>query len=128
LQEFFGEDLTQRRRGAKDAKKGEEEGRKVFTTEMCVGEGAAFLFAFVCLLAHQKCVTLILMDEKSCVIYSGPKFSIEWYFDKNGKSAAYDYFEESTEELQDKFLVLVKRILAIKYRQDYLERKTGGKK
>jgi phage-related protein len=125
------------------------------------------------------------MDNKSCVIYIGEKFSIEWYYDKNGKSVAYDYFMESTEELQDKFFVLVKKMadlgkiyditkfrnegdgiyafkpqpdrylsfftdgkkiivtngfkkkteklpkneknLAIKYRQDYLERKSGGK-
>jgi len=51
-----------------------------------------------------------LMDEKSCIIYSGPKFSIEWYYDKNGNSAAYDYFEKSTEKMQDKFLILVKKI------------------
>jgi len=50
------------------------------------------------------------MDEKSCVIYSGPKFSIEWYYTKDGKSAAFDFFAESTEGLQDKFLVLVKRM------------------
>ena len=126
------------------------------------------------------------MDDKSCIIYSGEKFTLEWYYDKNGKSVAYDYFMESTEDLQDKFLVLIKKIgefgkiyditkfrnegdgiyafkpqpdrylsfftdgrkiiitngfrkkteklpknekeLAIKYRQDYLERKTGGKK
>jgi phage-related protein len=111
---------------------------------------------------------------------------LEWYYDKNGKSVAYDYFMESPDELQDKFLILVKRMgdfgiifdkakfrnegdgiyefkpqpdrylsfftdskkiivtngfkkkteklpenekeLAIKYRQDYFERKTGGKK
>jgi len=126
------------------------------------------------------------MDEKSCVIYSGEKFTLEWYYDKNGKSVAYDYFMESAEDLQDKFLVLIKKMgefgkiydktkfrnegdgifafkpqpdrylsfftdgrkiivtngfrkktvklpknekeLAMKYRQDYLERKTGGKK
>ena len=126
------------------------------------------------------------MDDKSCIIYSGEKFTLEWYYDKNGKSAAYDYFMESTEVLQDKFLVLIKKMgefgkiyditkfrnegdgiyafkpqpdrylsfftdgrkiivtngfrkktvklpknekeLAMKYRQDYLERKTGGKK
>ena len=134
----------------------------------------------------QKYDTLLIMDDKSCVIYSGEKFSLEWYFDKNGKSVAYDYFKESPEELQDKFLILVKKMgdfgkifdktkfrnegdgiyafkpqpdrylsfftddkkkivtngfvkktdklpenekkLAIKYRQDYFERKTGGKK
>jgi phage-related protein len=126
------------------------------------------------------------MDTKSCVIYSGEKFTLEWYYDKNGKSAVYEYFCKSTEELQDKFFVLVKKMgdigkifditkfrnegdgiyafkpqpdrylsfftdnkkiivtngfkkkteklpknekkLAMKYRQDYLERKTGGKK
>ena len=126
------------------------------------------------------------MDEKSCVIYSGEKFTLEWYYDKNGKSVAYDYFMESAEDLQDKFLVLIKKMgefgkiydktkfrnegdgifafkpqpdrylsfftdgrkiivtngfrkkteklpknekeLAMKYRQDYLERKTGGEK
>jgi len=125
------------------------------------------------------------MDDKSCIIYSGEKFTLEWYYDKNGKSAAYDYFMESTEVLQDKFLVLIKKMgefgkiyditkfrnegdgiyafkpqpdrylsfftdgrkiiitngfrkktdklpknekkLAMKYRQDYLERKNGGK-
>ena len=125
------------------------------------------------------------MDEKSCVIYSGPKFTLEWYYQKDGKSKAYDYFMKSTEDLQDKFLVLAKKIgdsgkifdttkfrnegngiyafkpqpdrylsfftdgkkiivtngfrketdklpmnekeLALKYRQDYLERKSGGK-
>ena len=126
------------------------------------------------------------MDAKSCVIYSGEKFTLEWYYDKNGESVAFDYFMKSEEELQDKFLILIKKMgelgkiyditkfrnegdgiyafkpqpdrylsfftdgrkiivtngfrkktdklpksekeLAIKYRQDYLERKTGGKK
>jgi phage-related protein len=125
------------------------------------------------------------MDDKSCVIYMGQKFISEWYYDQNGKSDAYDYFLKSTEELQDKFLILVKKMgdfgkiyditkfrnegdgiyafkpqpdrylsfftdgkkiivtngfrkktdklprnekgLAIKYRQDYIERKNGGK-
>ena len=135
---------------------------------------------------YHKYVTLVLMNDKSCVIYSGEKFTLEWYYDKNGKSVAYDYFMESAKDLQDKFLVLIKKMgefgkiyditkfrnegdgiyafkpqpdrylsfftdgrkiivtngfrkkteklpknekeLAIKYRQDYLERKTGGKK
>ena len=126
------------------------------------------------------------MDEKSCVIYAGAKFTMEWYYDKSGKSVAYNYFEESTEELQDKFLILIKKMgdfgkifdttkfrnegdgifafkpqpdrylsfftdgkkiiitngfrkksdklpknekdLAMKYRQEYFERKNGGKK
>ena len=126
------------------------------------------------------------MDEKSCVIYSGPKFTLEWYYDKNGYSAAKEFYLEETEDLQRKFLVLARRMgdfgkifdetkfrhetdgiyafkpqpdrylsfftdgkkiiitngfrkktdklpknekdLAMKYKQDYLERKRGGKK
>ena len=125
------------------------------------------------------------MDEHSCVIYSGEKFSLEWYYDKNGKSVAFDYFLGVSKEQRRKFFILVKRMaelgiiydttkfrnegdgiyafkpqpdrylsfftdgkkiivtngfrkktdklpksekeLAMKYRQDYLERKTGGK-
>jgi len=44
------------------------------------------------------------------VIYSGERFSVEWYFDENGYSQAYEYFL-STDDLQKrKFLILVKRI------------------
>ena len=50
------------------------------------------------------------MDEKSCVIYAGEKFTLEWYYDKNGKSVAYDYFLKSTEDLQDKFFILAKKM------------------
>jgi phage-related protein len=125
------------------------------------------------------------MDKESCVIYSGEKFTLEWYYDKNGKSVAYDYFVETTREQRRKFFVLARKMgdsgkifdikkfrnegdgiyafkpkpdrylsfftdgkkiivtngfikktdklpknekeLAMKYRQDYLERKFGGK-
>ena len=50
------------------------------------------------------------MDENTCLIYKGSAFSIKWYYDTNGKSVAYDYFEDATEDLQDKFLILVKKI------------------
>jgi len=50
------------------------------------------------------------MDRDSCVVYAGPKFTLEWYYDENGKSVAYEYFLESTDDLQDKFLVLAKRM------------------
>ena len=126
------------------------------------------------------------MDNTNCTIYSGSKFTLEWYYDKNGKSVAYEYFLDTSEELQDKFFVLAKKMaelgkifditkfrnegdgiyafkpqpdrylsfftigkkiivtngfrkktdklpknekdLAIKYRQDYMERNIGGKK
>ena len=50
------------------------------------------------------------MDEKSCLIYRGSVFSIKWYYDTNGKSSAYSYFEDASEDLQNKFLVLVKKM------------------
>jgi len=50
------------------------------------------------------------IDKNNCVIYSGERFSVEWYFDENGYSQAYEYFL-STDDLQKrKFLILVKRI------------------
>jgi phage-related protein len=125
------------------------------------------------------------MDDESCVIYTGEKFTLEWYYDKKGKSPAFDYFLEMSREQRRKFFALVKKMgdtgkilditkfrnegdgiyafkpqpdrylsfftynrkiivtngfkkkteklpknekeLAMKYRQDYLERKSGGK-
>ena len=53
---------------------------------------------------------IIFVDSKSCKIYAGSMFTLEWYYDKNGKSVAYDFFQEATEGLQNKFLVLAKRM------------------
>jgi len=50
------------------------------------------------------------MNKSDCTIYSGKKFILEWYFDKNGKSVAYDYFLNTSEDLQDKFLILMKKM------------------
>jgi phage-related protein len=50
------------------------------------------------------------MDRTDCTIYEGVKFTVEWYYDKNGKSVAYEYFLDSSEKLQDKFLVLVMKM------------------
>jgi len=50
------------------------------------------------------------MDEKSCVIYIGEKFTLEWYYDKYGKSVGYEYFERITKEQRRKFMILVKRM------------------
>lgn len=41
-------------------------------------------------------------------IYSGDKFTIEWFYDENNKSDAKDYFEDLDEGQQRKFLYLVK--------------------
>ena len=51
-----------------------------------------------------------IMDCESCVIYSGEKFILEWYYDKTGNSIAYDYFLEMTREQRRKFLALVKKM------------------
>jgi len=50
------------------------------------------------------------VDEKNCVIYSGSKFTLEWYYNTEGKSAGYDYFLEIPKEQKRKFLALVKRM------------------
>jgi len=126
------------------------------------------------------------MDDKSCIIYKGSKFILEWYYNKDGISVSHEFYQNATEELQRKFLVLARRLgdsgkifdktkfrheadgiyafkpqpdrylsfftdgkkiivtngfrkktdklpktekdLAMKYRQDYFERKSGGKK
>jgi phage-related protein len=50
------------------------------------------------------------MDSNSCVIYSGPCFTLKWYYDKDGNSNVYDYFLGTTQEQKRKFLILVKRM------------------
>ena len=91
---------------------------------------------------HKYSTLLYNMDNRTCTIYKGEKFSLEWYFDKKGKSVVYEYFIESSEDLQDKFLILVKKmgdfrkkseklpknekVKAINCRSDYFERKAGG--
>jgi len=50
------------------------------------------------------------MDAKSCIIYSGSRFTLEWYYDKNGKSVVKEFYLETSEDLQKKFLILVKRM------------------
>jgi len=50
------------------------------------------------------------MDNKTCIIYRGQKFTVEWFYDNNGKSVAYDFFMESSENIQDKLFILVKRM------------------
>ena len=50
------------------------------------------------------------MDNKSCIIYKGELFTLEWYYDKTGKSVAKEFYQETSAELQKKFLVLAKRM------------------
>jgi phage-related protein len=50
------------------------------------------------------------MDKDSCLIYRGPAFTIDWYYDTNGKSVGFDYFLSISKEQKRKFLVLAKRM------------------
>ncbi|MDR0908692.1 MAG: hypothetical protein LBM77_02900 [Spirochaetaceae bacterium] len=50
------------------------------------------------------------MDRDSCTIYTGNAFTLEWYYDLQGRSDVYDYFLETTPEQKRKFLILAKRI------------------
>ena len=40
------------------------------------------------------------MNNKDCTIYFGAKFTIEWYYDKDGKSVANEFFMEARLLLQ----------------------------
>jgi len=42
----------------------------------------------------------IKADEKSCVIHTGTKFTLERYFNKNGKSAADEFYLDEPEGLR----------------------------
>ena len=50
------------------------------------------------------------IDNTNCIIYAGEYFSVEWYYDENGYSQAYEYFLSVQDIQKRKFLVLVKRI------------------
>jgi phage-related protein len=50
------------------------------------------------------------MDRIDCVVYVGPCFTVEWYYDINGHSPAYEYFLTTNKAQKRKFFVLVKRI------------------
>jgi len=56
------------------------------------------------------------VDEKSCLLYKGQKFTDE------KKIIVTNGFRKKTNKLPKS-----EKDLAIKYRQDYLERKNGGK-
>ena len=52
----------------------------------------------------------MMIDNTNCIIYSGTYFSVEWYYDENSYSQAYEYFLSTNDMQKRKFLVLVKRI------------------
>ncbi len=58
--------------------------------------------------AYQKIDTLFTMKEY--VAYKGDVFTVEWFFDKRGKSEALDFFEALSNVQKRKILMLFKRI------------------
>jgi len=50
------------------------------------------------------------INSTNCVIYTGGHFTVEWYYDENEYSQAYEYFLSTTDVQKRKFLILVKRI------------------
>ena len=51
--------------------------------------------------------------NKEFIVISGNKFTIEWFFDKQGNSPALEYFEELDENRQDKVLYLFKTMASV---------------
>lgn len=60
---------------------------------------------FVSFLWHNKTMT-----KEDCVIYKGNFFQIEWYFDSEGKSQPYDYYQSCDLSQKRKFLMLCQRM------------------
>ncbi len=50
------------------------------------------------------------IDKDSCLIYRGPCFIIEWFYDENGYSQPYEYFLKSSTGQKRKFLLLAKKM------------------
>lgn len=47
---------------------------------------------------------------KSFIIYQGPEFTIEWYYDDRGKSPALEYFDKLSFEQKDKLFNLLRQM------------------
>ena len=50
------------------------------------------------------------MDKDTFIVYKGEYFTIEWYYDQNGDSQAYNYFLSTDQAQKRKFFVLVKKM------------------
>jgi len=50
------------------------------------------------------------MDKTNCVAYEGLFYTIEWYYNENGKSMAHEYYLSLSDLQKRKLLVLFKRI------------------
>lgn len=51
--------------------------------------------------------------KKPFIAYKGKEFTVEWYFTEQGKSGAFEYFEDLTEIQQDKLFYLIKTLADI---------------
>ena len=51
-----------------------------------------------------------IINKDSCLIYQGPFFTIEWFYDENGYSQAYEYFLKTSAVQKRKFLLLAKKM------------------
>ncbi|MBQ4497299.1 MAG: type II toxin-antitoxin system RelE/ParE family toxin [Spirochaetaceae bacterium] len=50
------------------------------------------------------------MKREDCVIYKGKFFQIEWYYDSEGNSQPYDYYQLCDLSQKRKFLMLCQRM------------------
>ena len=48
--------------------------------------------------------------ERERIAYQGPAFTIEWYWDPQGRSLPLEYFDRLPENRQDDLLMLLKRM------------------
>ena len=51
-----------------------------------------------------------IINKDSCLIYKGPCFAIEWFYDETGYSQPYEYFLKTSAAQKRKFLLLVKKM------------------
>lgn len=49
------------------------------------------------------------MNKDDCVIYEGAFFRIEWYYDSDGNSQPFDYYQSCDVSQKRKFLMLCQR-------------------
>lgn len=50
----------------------------------------------------------MIRKDQEFIIYNGPEFTIEWYFNDQGKSSAQQYFDQLPFARQKKLMALVK--------------------
>lgn len=66
------------------------------------------------------------VDKENYVIYKGLFFQIEWYFDQNGKSQPFEYFQNCDLAQKRKFLMLCQRMGDFGKIMDYTKFRNEG--